>query len=628
MTRSWRIALGLLAASAAVLYFVRLTENPPGFFIDESSIAYNAHTIATRGVDEHGVRWPLYFAAFSDYKNPTFIYVLAALYHFTGPSIFVARLLSALAGVAAAGAIGLLARRISGNHTVGMATTALALLTPWLFQTSRVVMEVALYPLMLALFLLSVHRAATNSSWRRSDVLCVAAGLALLTYTYSIGRLLGPLLAVGLALFWSRKTWHSVLATWCLYGATLIPILVFNHRHPGALTGRFRNITYLDPGMSMLDAAREFAVRYVTNLNVWRLLVTGNPNRDDVTQLHATPDFLFGIFVFAVVGAAVVLRNRFRERWWRFVCYAASMAAVPASLTTDNYHMLRLIGVPVVLLLFAGVGMAWLFEPERKQAARSAVGILIALSVVQAAVFFWRFDRSATSAWRVHLFDGEYRGRIFAPALASGAQPIYIADAAAIPGYIQAYWHATVDGVDLRRFTRLGPSDPPPVGALVITTEEKCSRCDVLAVVEPYLLYKVTAAAPPASPLAREAFAAELVLVSGPRTLQPKAQAAYRVKVKNISPSTWLATVRNGGALQVSLANHWLSPAGEMVVHDDGRSGLLQDLKPSQTTELQIIVNAPRQPGDYILEFDMLQENVSWFALAGSPTIRLPVSIR
>jgi hypothetical protein len=59
--------------------------NPPGFHIDESSIAYNAHTVSLPGRDECGEAWPLYFRAFGDYKNPTYVYMLAAVFRVTGP---------------------------------------------------------------------------------------------------------------------------------------------------------------------------------------------------------------------------------------------------------------------------------------------------------------------------------------------------------------------------------------------------------------------------------------------------------------------------------------------------------------------------------------------------------------
>src|SRR5215210_8856676 len=85
---------GLLASSAValavLLYAAGVPDNPPGFYIDESSVSYNAYTISQTGRDEHGTAWPLFFRAFGDYKNPTYIYLLAGLFKLTGPSIVAA----------------------------------------------------------------------------------------------------------------------------------------------------------------------------------------------------------------------------------------------------------------------------------------------------------------------------------------------------------------------------------------------------------------------------------------------------------------------------------------------------------------------------------------------------------
>ena len=54
----------LPASLMVVVYFYDVPKNPVGFFVDEASIAYNAHTIAQTGADEHGYRFPLYFRAF------------------------------------------------------------------------------------------------------------------------------------------------------------------------------------------------------------------------------------------------------------------------------------------------------------------------------------------------------------------------------------------------------------------------------------------------------------------------------------------------------------------------------------------------------------------------------------
>jgi hypothetical protein len=70
------LAAGLLIA---VTYFKDVGKNPVGFFVDEASIAYNAHSISQHGSDEYGQVFPLYFRAFGEYKSPVYIYTLAHL---------------------------------------------------------------------------------------------------------------------------------------------------------------------------------------------------------------------------------------------------------------------------------------------------------------------------------------------------------------------------------------------------------------------------------------------------------------------------------------------------------------------------------------------------------------------
>ena len=110
----------LICAVALLLlsYLYQVPKNPPGFYIDESSISYNAYTIATTGQDEYGESWPLYFRAFGEYKNPVYIYLLAVLFRIFGPSIMVARLLSASLGILAIGLLLLLAFRLSRRLNV------------------------------------------------------------------------------------------------------------------------------------------------------------------------------------------------------------------------------------------------------------------------------------------------------------------------------------------------------------------------------------------------------------------------------------------------------------------------------------------------------------------------------
>lgn len=605
---------------------MKVAQNPPGYYIDEASISYNAHLISQTGRDETGTAWPLYFRAFGDYKNPVYIYLLAGIYCLTGPSVLAARILSATVGILAALGLGLLGWRITRKREVAWLVTLLAVVTPWLFEMSRMVLEVALYPLVLALFLLSAHRASTRPRWSPWDVASLALALALATYTYSVGRLLGPLLAFALCLLASRARLPGLLATWALYLLSLVPLVAFNQNHPGALSARFHLIAYFDQQTPYWKLAWKFVRQFVGNLNPWKLFVTGDPNREQITHLYGTPLLPLAAGFLIVLGLWLIFRRHRQEAWWRFLLFCLAASLAPASLTTETVHMLRLAPFLIFLLVPAIPALDFLLA-ERRRIHRQILGALALLLLLQAVIFQWQFYDRAHSKRRLRQFDNGYPEQIFARALAQPARPIYLADEPWIPGYIQAYWNATLRQVPISSFVLLRPDEPVPLGGIVISTEKNCLRCLVLATWEYYSLYQAQGAPPPREPLPNEAFRASIQMLSGPNGLHPEQKASYRFLVTNTSSVVWRGRGRGGDRYQVALGNHWVAPAGKVVVHDDGRAALFRDLKPGEQTELKLIVNAPKIPGDYVLELDMVQEEVSWFGLRGSPTLQVAVRV-
>ena len=617
----------ILLAFGATLYTYRLTRNPAGFFIDESSVAYNAYTISQNGVDEFGNSWPLFFRAFGDYKNPVHIYLLAALFKLTGPSILTARLLGVIAGVVTALLLGLLAARVSRRRDVGLLVAASAFLTPWLFELSRVAFEVALYPLAVTLFLLSVQRAAIRAKWTWLDVGCLTSTLVLLTYTYSIGRLLAPLLALGLAIFATRQRWSGILRTWAIYVLALVPMIIFQRRHPDALTGRFKLISYIKPETSVTEIGWEFIKHYVANLNPVKLLVSGDPNIYQVAHVPGTPAMLAATMLLVIAGAWLVLRHHRGDAWWRFILYGLAASIVPASLTADHFHMLRLAALPVFLLVMAVPAFAWLCDlSERRREVQVLLVLLVLLTLGQGTFFQWQYHASAISPWRRHLFDADYPQKIFDNAVRNGARPIYLADAMTTP-YIQAYWYATVKGIPLSEFVRLGPDESPPANALVISTEENCFHPQVLAQTDPYSLYIADAHPHPRAPLPDGAFRAEISVPGIPATVLKGQTLQLRVLIKNTGDTLWPGCERSAGKFQINLGSHWLNATGQVASKEEGRSPLPADLAPGQETTIAFNVAAPAEPGDYVLEFDLLQEGVSWFGLKGSRTCRMRITV-
>jgi 4-amino-4-deoxy-L-arabinose transferase-like glycosyltransferase len=627
-SRSTILIVLLLLAFASAIYFWDLRVNPPGFHIDESSVSYNAHLIATTGRDEHGESWPLFFRAFGEYKNPTYIYLLAAWFRFTGPGIFSARCLSATAGIVTAVIMSLLGGAVSQRRLVGLVVGVIALLTPWLFELSRLVLEVALYPLAVALFLLAVWRASTRRAWGWPEVISLWATLALLTYTYSIGRLLAPLLALGLCIFASRARRRGLVLTMAAYAAAMIPMAIVRQRRPEAITGRFNYLTYITPQSSSAQVALEFIKHYVGNLNPWRLFVIEQSKVSEIVHVAGAPALLTITGALIVMSVILIIRRRQINSWWVFIFYGVIVSIIPASLTKEYFHLLRLSPLPVFLIVLTVPALAWLVE-SRSRIRRIALGAVAILMLAQAFWFQWRYHASAHSPQRLHMFDADYRAKILPSALANaGPASIYLADNPARPGYIQAYWYGTLQNIPLSKFVSLGFDKPAPEGAVVITTESPCVRCRVLAESEPYTTYIAQGPPRPLTRMSDDAFKAEFVIPDPPRTLISGEQATIQVTIRNISNSSWVARERSFSPFQVELANHWLDSNGKVLVNDDGREALPRDLNPGETITMPLTINAPRRAGDYLLEIDMLQEDVSWFALRGSKTLRVPVSIK
>src|SRR6266446_2778155 len=366
LRRYWLVFALLGITFLLLVYLDGVSTNPPGFYIDECAIAYNAYCIAHTGAGEFGNRWPLFFPVYTSgwiqYANPTQIYLLAIPFTIFRPSILLARVFSATWVFAACVLLGLLAKRISGQRRIGIIVGVTAILTPWLFEVSRLVMETYFYPMALVLFLLAVFHAQKKESWGWLTVGMLAGALMLLTYTYTVGRLLGPLMAFGLVFFvTSQDRLISIVKTWVVFALTLIPLLIFRTRHPEALTQRFYMISYIKPHSPWKEIAPTFVRRYLSDFSLVSLLMDGDGN-----PRHHVPgslgSFLMAAFILSVIGLAVVIARHWREPWWRFVIFGAAASIVPGALTADQFHSLRIVAYPIFLLVLMIPGMVFLLE--------------------------------------------------------------------------------------------------------------------------------------------------------------------------------------------------------------------------------------------------------------------------
>ena len=130
------------------------------------------------------------------------------------------------------------------------------------------------------------------------------------------------------------------------------------------------------------------------------------------------------------------------------------------------------------------------------------------------------------------------------------------------------------------------------------------------------------------APLPDWGYAVEFQTLNAPQTLATGESLDLRVKVKNVSGVIWPVRGDTRGKYQIRLGNHWADSNGHTVILNDGRAALPHDLRPGREVELLLRITAPQTPGEYTLELDMVQEQVTWFADQESPAMRVKITVR
>jgi len=130
------------------------------------------------------------------------------------------------------------------------------------------------------------------------------------------------------------------------------------------------------------------------------------------------------------------------------------------------------------------------------------------------------------------------------------------------------------------------------------------------------------------SPLPERAYKAELSLVEPLTTIKAGDQQTVKIRVKNASDTPWLVYgIGVGTKYRVAVGDSWLESDGKLITNMDGRYGLPGDLSPGRDVEVPLVITAPAKPGKYILQFDVVQEGVTWFHDKGSPVLNVNVQV-
>jgi hypothetical protein len=459
--------------------------NPPGFLDDEAAFAFNGYTLAHGLHDQSGALLPVFVPSFGDYKNAAFSYALAPGMALFGPSTEAARWVAALFGLAAVILVGTVGYRRSGV-AVGLAAAVGAGLTPWLFQLGRLAVDTSMFPFAVALVVLAVDGWARSSRRQLLWSVGLGASLALLTYAYSAGRLLGVLLAAALVFFAGSVQWRSLIAAGLSYCLFLIPLAVYAIRRPSGLTARYHETAFPTDGMTIPGIAAHAFANYLHDLNPWHWVVSGD--RKPYVDVWGAPQRLAVVVLLATVGVVEIVRTHRNDRFWWYVLAAYLLSPVPAAFTVDRHQALRLSAMPACVALLAIPGIEAVARLRRPH-LHTVAALLIAGTLVEWVVFVERYSQR-----------GPRRGEVFeadVPALVgralSSGRTVYV-DHDDSYALTMGQWYAVVDGLPATRVVRLPDGAVPSAGSIVLGRTQPCDfTCIRFAQANTFWLAKVKA---------------------------------------------------------------------------------------------------------------------------------------
>jgi hypothetical protein len=130
-----------------------------------------------------------------------------------------------------------------------------------------------------------------------------------------------------------------------------------------------------------------------------------------------------------------------------------------------------------------------------------------------------------------------------------------------------------------------------------------------------------------------DAFRVEWMANTVPRVMKAGTSRRVSVTFRNHGKVAWPDPKSSGyepfGAGAVRLGYRWWPPSSQVApAWAPARADLDGPLQPGQAATLSVVIAAPPAPGEYRLQFDLLQELAAWFESRGASRLLVPVRVQ
>ncbi len=353
-----KILLLIIIIFSFVLRFVDINYFPSSLNWDEISHGYNAYSILKTGNDEWGIKFPLIFRAFGDYKLPLYIYLTVPSVMLFGLNTFSVRLISILAGTLLPLFIYFIVKQIFPKKTaIPLFAASIVAFSPGFIFLSRIALEANLFLCLFSvcIYLLLIRKYPSSSFF-----------YALCLLTYNSSRVILPFyLILLISIFIKHK--YNFFRNWFKFLPILIVLVItiFQTLNTSG-QARYQWVSILDSGsINKINELRQIYPRilinkatffgftviknYLSHFNPKFIFYQGGSNYQfSLPNFYIISPLFLPLFV---IGILVLFKN-IKINKFKLLLYWLLISPLPSSITRDAPHVLRSITfLPIVVII-------------------------------------------------------------------------------------------------------------------------------------------------------------------------------------------------------------------------------------------------------------------------------------
>jgi len=377
------------------LRYYNLTGVPYGFHGDEAAIGYNAYTILTKGTDEYGVPFPLFFRSFGEYKSAVEIYSTVPFIIILGLNEFSTRLVSVFYGTLSLIALYFFTLELFKNDKnkklIAIFSLFFLAISPWDVQFSRVAYELMPFVFFTILGLYLFLKAQYTAKLLPAAILSFILAL----YSYFTGRLFIPVFGLVIFIFYFKFFYTHKKATIIsilLLGILLIPFIQNLSTPAGWVRWEQSSLVYHPPQTESVTQA--VMQNYANHFSLKFLFLQGDSAMPGNRILRDAIKGMGELYLFQLplilLGLYVLFRQHFKRKdnAIKIILLLLILYPLGGMFAADGNPFARrsIIGV-IPFQILTGLGTVYLLQIFTKM-KRTYSMICIAIVVVSIVISF------------------------------------------------------------------------------------------------------------------------------------------------------------------------------------------------------------------------------------------------